>query len=73
MISLLKSGKLYVNPNRKEYLIDSEKDIASLPTPLGEGDGIIGICAPGSIAYTPDLTLICILGNDNVWHKAVGV
>ena len=54
---------------RVEFLIDSETDIADLPTSEAEGTEIEMICAPGSIAYTADLTSTYMLGNDNIWHK----
>ena len=70
MVTLLKIGGVYINPDRKEFLINNENDIATLPTAHSEGSGTTGICAPGSVAYTPDLTLIYILGNDDEWHLA---
>lgn len=70
MITLLKIGNGYVNPDRKEYLISSSSDVAGLPTSQAAGSAINGRCAPGSIAYTPDLQTIYILGNDDVWHQA---
>lgn len=69
MITLLRIGKNYVAPERKEYLIDGEADIKMLPTSNTTGKGITGLCTPGSLAYTPDLSLIFQLGNDNIWHK----
>lgn len=70
MVTLLKIGGMYINPDRKEFLIDSASDIAGLPTATTNGTAINGICAPGSVAYTPDLKIIYLLGNDNVWHDA---
>lgn len=72
MVTLLKIGNGYVNPDRKEYLIDSIADIAGLPTATKEGTIINGKCAPGSVAYTPDLKIIYMLGNDGQWHDANG-
>lgn len=68
MISLQRIGTGYYNPNRKEYLIDSAADIYGLPTSKAEGTAIKGTCAPGSLAYTPDLAYAWMLGNDDVWH-----
>ena len=68
MISLQRIGTGYYNPNRKEYLIDSDADIGGLHTSKTEGTAIKGTCAPGSIAYTPDLSKAWMLGNDDVWH-----
>lgn len=70
MVTLLKIGGMYINPDRKEFLIDSEADIAGLPTATSDGSSINGRCAPGSVAYTPDLKTIYLLGNDNTWHDA---
>ena len=71
MISLQKIGMSYYNPDRKEYLIDSGADIAGLPTSKSAGSAIKGTCAPGSIAYTPDLSKAWMLGNDDVWHTII--
>ena len=75
MISLLKIGMAYYSPNRKEYLIDDADDIENLPTSKTKGasEAVPGTCSAGSIAYTPDLRLVYILGNDDVWYKAVDV
>ena len=69
MISLLKIGISYYNPNRKEYLIDGADDVAGLPTSNAQGSAINGTCAPGSLAYTPDLQLVYMLGNDDQWYE----
>lgn len=69
MITLQRIGTGYYNPNRKEFLIDSASDISGLPTSKKEGTNINGTCAPGSMAYTPDLASAWMLGNDDVWHK----
>lgn len=70
MVTLLKIGNGYVNPDRKEFLINGSSDVSGLPNSKAAGSSINGKCAPGSIAYTPDLKLIYILGNDDQWHKA---
>lgn len=64
MITVVKVGSGYVQTGRKEFLIDSASDAQNLPTNQGAE-----YCAPGSIAYTPDLKSIYILGNDNTWHQ----
>ena len=71
-ISLLKIGNAYVDPDRKEFLIDTADDVDGLPTKTKTGRAINGRCSPGSIAYTPDLTVYFILGNDDEWHDASG-
>ena len=70
MVTLLKIGESYQIPNRKTFLIDNDIDVLSLPTMTRDGVGIVGRCAQGSIAYSPDLKIIYILGNDGVWHNA---
>ena len=62
MITLLKVGATYNSPDHKTFLIDSSADVASLPSTAD--------CAPGSMAYTPDLKTIYIFGNDGAWHSA---
>lgn len=70
MINLLRIGNAYFSPDRKEFLIDGESDVANLPTSTTRGSTAqaSACCAPGSIAYTPDMALIYMLGNDNEWH-----
>jgi len=72
MITLLKIGAGYVNPLRKEYLIDSASDVANLPTSSTDGTGVSGRCAAGSIAYDAGVTFVYMLGNDDVWHEVTG-
>ena len=66
MVNIIKVGSGYVHSKHKEFLIDSSADVGLLP-------GITGAdpCAPGSIAYTPDLKAVYILGNDGVWKLAI--
>ena len=70
MISLMRIGNAYFSPDRKEFLIDSADDVQNLPNSKKDGAGINGKCAPGSVAYTPDLKIIYMLGNDDAWHDA---
>lgn len=72
MISVVTIGAEYVAPDRKEFIIDSTSDVANLPTITKSGNlpGASSPCAPGSVAYTPDLVNIYVLGNDDAWHKA---
>lgn len=66
MVNIIKVGSGYVSSKHKTFLIDSEDDVARLPRTTGADP-----CAPGSIAYTPDLTVVYILGNDGYWHNAI--
>lgn len=68
MITTLRIGNGYVSPNRKEYLIDNESDVANLPTNLQDGTGTVGRCDPGSLAYTADMSKVYMLGNDGQWY-----
>ena len=45
---------------KAEYLIDSEADIDSIPD-----------VAPGSVAYTPDLSFMAMYDGDE-WHQIGG-
>ena len=45
---------------KAEYLIDSESDLSSIPD-----------VAPGSVAYTPDLSYMAMYDGDN-WHQIGG-
>lgn len=69
MIKLQAIGESYIIPNKKEFLLDSAEDVASLPTSTKEGNGVSGIAAPGSFAYTADGAHVYMLGNDDVWHE----
>lgn len=51
-----------------EYLIMNAEEVASLPTSKKEGQNGLGMCYPGSVAYTPDLAKIYVLGPDDKWH-----
>lgn len=62
MITLIQIGDRYVIPDKKTFLIDSEADIVELETEAEDS-------APGSIAYTADMSIIYQLGNDHAWHK----
>lgn len=66
MISTIRIGSGYVSSKHKEFLIDSGDDVARLPSTTGADP-----CAPGSIAYTPDLMEVYILGNDGYWYNAI--
>lgn len=66
MISTIKVGSGYVSSKHKSFLIDSGDDVAALPSTTGTDP-----CAPGSIAYTPDLAEVYILGNDGHWYNAI--
>lgn len=68
-ITLLKIGNSYFSPDRKEFLIDDVDDVDGLPTSTKDGTDINGRCSPGSIAYTADLALRFMLGNDDEWHE----
>ena len=69
MITLQGISESYLIPNRKEFLLDSIDDVASLPTSKNEGVGVRGVAAPGSFAYTADGAHLFMLGNDDVWHE----
>ena len=69
MISVLKIGTGYYDPDIKEFLIDSASDVNNLPTSNKAGTDIPGVCAPGSVAYTANMKLMYMLGNDDTWHK----
>lgn len=64
MITLVQIDNRYVIPDKKTFLIDSEADIVELEAEAEAS-------APGSVAYTADMTTIYQLGNDHVWHKIV--
>lgn len=76
-VTLLKIGNSYVNPDRKDFLLETGTDeeileqISGLPTTTSEGTlpGMRGVCSPGSVAYTPDLKVIYMLGSDDEWHN----
>lgn len=71
MITLLKIRNSYANPLHKEYLIDSENDVADLPDSVLE-ENEDNVCAVGSMAYTADLSLMYMLDNHNVWTEIKG-
>lgn len=52
-----------------EFLIESTSEVASLPTNSSDGADGLRRCYPGSVAYTPDLEHIYLLGQDDVWHE----
>jgi hypothetical protein len=66
MVTTIKIGSGYVHSKHKEFLIDSTSDVAQLPGVTGPD-----ACAPGSMAYTPDLNALYILGSDGIWHRAI--
>lgn len=69
-VTLIAIDGRYHIPDRKRFLISSESDINDLPTTSKDGVGVVGRCSPGSMAHTPSMSSIFILGNDDVWHKA---
>lgn len=52
-----------------EFLVESAADVLSLPTSTTEGANGLRKCYFGSVAYTPDLLHIYMLGQDDVWHE----
>ena len=71
MITLLKIRNNYASPLHKEFLIDSEDDVANLPDSILE-ENEDNVCAVGSVAYTADLSLMYMLSNNNEWTKIAG-
>jgi len=69
MVTLIEIDGGYVLPDRKRYLLSSPDDVDGLPTSSTDGISISGRCSPGSIAYTPDLVNVYMLGNDDIWHE----
>ena len=61
MITLIQIDDRYIIPDKKTFLIDSESDITELNQKAEE-------CAPGSIAYTADMSVVYQLGNDHKWY-----
>ena len=51
----------YSSSDIRTIQMDSEADIANLPVD----------CDPGSRAYTPDLSVCCIMGNDGNWVRVL--
>ena len=54
-----------------EYVLRNTSDVASLPTsttPGWDGEKELEPCYAGSVAYTPDLANIYVLGPDDEWH-----
>lgn len=62
MFTPVRIGGQANSANLNEYLIDNASDIANLPS----------IAAPGSTAYTADLTIIYMMDNHGVWKKVGG-
>ena len=58
-IENMKDG--YCSSDVRIIQIDSEADIPNLPID----------CDPGSQAYTPDMSVFCIMGNDGIWIRAI--
>ena len=56
---ILKKGDGYQRSNVCTIMIESENDIDNLP----------GDVAPGSIAYTADMSLMAMFGLDGEWHE----
>lgn len=79
-VTLLRIGNMYVNPDRKDYLLDDgteeeiQEQVQKLPTSTSEGTlpGIVGKCSPGSLAYTADGIYIFMLNNHDQWKTWVG-
>lgn len=68
-VTLIGIDGRYMIADRKFYMISSQDEISTLPTKNKDGTGINGRCAPGSLAYTPDLVYVAILGSDDQWHE----
>lgn len=51
----------YCSSDVRLIQMDSEADIENLPTD----------CDPGSQAYTPDMSVCCIMANDGNWVRAI--
>lgn len=62
MFTPVRVGGKANSANLNEYIIDSVADVANLPVNI----------APGSTAYTADLSLIYIMDNHGVWTKVGG-
>lgn len=71
MITVLSIGNGYIQPEKKEFLISSSSDVADLPTAASSKDSDYGRCAPGSVAYTADLSKLYMLGADDEWHAVI--
>ena len=52
-----------------EYIILSASDVKDLPTSTKPGADGSPTCYPGSIAYTPDVEHVYMLGPDDVWAE----
>lgn len=52
----------YPAPKTRSILVDSESDLASIPEDT----------APGSTAYTADMTQMWMLDNSGVWKRIGG-
>lgn len=53
--------------NYMEFLIDSAEDIVALPT-MTDKKNMTECPAVSSVAYSADLTVVAMLGNDDEWH-----
>lgn len=67
MVVLIRSNDEPNSMSLNEYLVESEDDVAMLPTSSQKNAGET-TCYPGSVAYTPDLEHIWVLGIDDTWH-----
>ena len=69
MVTLVKIGsERSVFSNYMEFLIDSEEDLTTLPTAKNKKN--LHECpAVSSVAYSADLSVIAMLGNDDEWHR----
>lgn len=56
---ILKKGDGYQVSNMCTIMIEGSSDVANLP------DNV----APGSIAYTADMSLMYMFGLDGTWHE----
>ena len=65
-IKVLKRGAGYGKNCITEFLVDTEADVANLPT--NESVGTVGkMCAPGSTALIAETKAIVILNNQGAW------
>ena len=63
---IVKAGNKQASRYR-EFIINSESDVSTLPTSTPNSDG--EVAAPGSVAYTKDLSHAYMLGPDDVWRE----
>lgn len=56
---IIRQGGQVTAPGHIEVLIQAEEDVQNLPMD----------CAPGSIAYNENLSIVWQFGLDNEWHR----